>query len=110
MTEMYVSFSVKSSDFGYKLTHFRRDFVKSGVTTLARGNCNVCFNYFVRGFRARERGRERDSCAYLLRSMGICDGSKYSLVGICYLSEYLLPYSKYGGWVFATRGRYLLRK
>ena len=27
MTEMYVSFSVKSSDFGYKLTHFRRDFV-----------------------------------------------------------------------------------
>ena len=34
MTEMYVSFSVKSSDFGYKLTHFRRDFVKSGVTTL----------------------------------------------------------------------------
>ena len=56
----------------------------------------------------RERERERDSCAYLLRSMGICDGSKYSLVGICYLSEYLLPYSKYGGWVFATRGRYLL--
>ena len=59
MTEMYVSFSVKSSDFGYKLTHFRRDFVYSGVITLARGNCksciNVCFNYFDRGFRGRER-------------------------------------------------------
>ena len=43
----------------------------------------------------RERGREReteaDSCAYLLQSMGISYGSKYSLVGICYLSEYLLP-------------------
>ena len=81
MTEMYVSFSVKSSDFGYKLTHFRRDFVKSGVTTLARGNCescfNVCFNYFVRGFRGRER--EIHVRIYLLRSMGILT------------SRYLLP-------------------
>ena len=51
--------AVKSSDFGCKITHFRRDFVKSGVTTWAPGNCkscvNVCFNYFVRGFREGER-------------------------------------------------------
>ena len=40
--------------------------------------------------REREREREADSCAYLLRSIGICYGSKYSLVGICYLGEYLL--------------------
>ena len=37
--------------------------------------------------REREREREADSCAYLLRSMGICYSSKYSF--------FIL-------WVFAT--------
>ena len=70
MTEMYVSFSVKSSDFGYKLTHFRRDFVKSGVTTLARGNCksciNVCFTIILLEDLdgEREGERERFMCVF----------------------------------------------
>ena len=112
MTEMYVSFSVKSSDFGYKLTHFRRDFVKSGVTTLARGNCkscfNVCFNYFVRGFRGRER--ERFMCVYICYDRWV-----FSLVGICYLIEYLLPQQIrrmgicYSRQVFATAANTYLR-
>ena len=57
--------------------------------------------------RQREREREADSCAYLLRSMGICYSSKYSFFILWVFATVANTHWNFE-WVFATHNGYLL--
>ena len=57
--------------------------------------------------REREREREADSCAYLLRSMGICYSSKYSFFILWVFATVANTHWNFE-WVFATHNGYLL--
>ena len=68
-------------------------------------NSKNCIYIYI--YREREREREADSCAYLLRSMGICYSSKYSFFILWVFATVANTHWNFE-WVFATHNGYLL--